>query len=101
MAYSVFYFDEVAIDLKEARNWYRNKNKKLETRFTLAIKETILKLQKQPNAYSIRYKNIRIANTPVFPFGIHFYFNDDKKMIVIIAIIHGKRDPEYAKKRSI
>ena len=100
MAYSVFYFDEVATDLKEARNWYRNKNKKLETRFTLAIKETILKLQKQPNAYSIRYKNIRVANTPIFPFAIHFNFNDDKKMIVIIAIIHGKRDPEYAKKRS-
>ena len=83
MAYSVFYFEEVAIDLKEARNWYRNK--KLKTRFTLAIKETILKLQKQPKAYSIRYKNIRIANTPVFPFGIHFYFNDDKKMIVTIC----------------
>ena len=45
MAYSVFYFDEVATDLKEARNWYRNKNKKLETRFTLAVKETFLKLQ--------------------------------------------------------
>ena len=99
MAYSVFYFDEVATDLKEARNWYRNKNKKLENRFTLAIKETILKLQKQPTAYSFRYKNIRVAITPVFPFGIYFYLDNDKKMIVIIAVIHGKRDPEYAKKR--
>jgi len=39
MTYSLFYFDEVATDLKEARNWYRNKNKKLENRFTLAIKK--------------------------------------------------------------
>ena len=39
MANSLFYFDKVATDLKEARNWYRNKNKKFETRFTLAIRK--------------------------------------------------------------
>ena len=72
MAYSVFYFDEIATDLKEARNWYRNKNKKLETRFTLAIKETILKLQKQPNAYSIRYK-IYVLQIHQFPLSVFIF----------------------------
>ena len=46
MDYSIVYFDEVATDLKEARHWYKNINIKLEKRFTLGIKETILKLQK-------------------------------------------------------
>ena len=65
MAYSLFYFDEVATDLKEARNWY--KNKKLETRFTLALKETNLKLQKQPTAYSFCYKKYTCCNYTRFP----------------------------------
>ena len=99
MRCDIFYFDEVEIDLKEAQRWYRATDKKLESRFLSAIANTILKLQEWPKAYSIRYRNIRIAHPPVFPYAIHFYIDDDKKIIVVIAIVHRKRHPDYAKKR--
>ena len=99
MAYSIFYFDEVETDFKEAKLWYRSVNEELELRFINSIEKTIFKLQEHPKAYSIRYKNVRVAHPPVFPYAIHFYIDDDKEMIVIIAIVHGRRDPDYAEKR--
>ena len=99
MPYSIFYFDEVETDLKEAILWYKFTDKKLESRFLMAIEKAVLKLQELPKAYSIRYRNIRIAHPPVFPYSIHFYIDDDKEMVVIIAIVHGRRHPDYAKKR--
>jgi plasmid stabilization system protein ParE len=99
MAYSIFYFDEVELDIKEARSWYNATDEKLENRFIQAIENTIIKLQEWPKAYAIRYKNVRIAHPPIFPYSIHFYIDDVENRIVIIAIVHGRRHPNVAKKR--
>ena len=99
MPYQIFYFDEVEIDIKEARSWYKATNKKLEKRFIEAIENTIIQLQAWPKAYAIRYKNVRIAHPPIFPYAIHFYIDEIENTIVIIAIIHGRRHPDKAKKR--
>ena len=99
MAYQLFYFDEVEIDIKEASSWYKATDTKLEKRFVEAIEKTIMKLQAWPKAYSIRYKNVRIAHPPIFPYAIHFYIDDAQNRIVIIAIIHGRRHLDIAKKR--
>jgi plasmid stabilization system protein ParE len=99
MAYSVIYFDEVEIDINQARLWYNGINEKLEKRFVKAIENTIQKLQEWPKAYSVRYKNIRIAHPPIFPYSIHFYIDDVKNCIVIIAIVHARRHPNAARRR--
>ena len=99
MDYHIFYLDEVEIDIIEARTWYKASDTKLENRFIDAIENTILKIQAWPKAYSIRYKNVRIAHPPIFPYGIHFYIDDVQNRIVIIAIIHGRRHLDIAKKR--
>ncbi len=99
MTYSVFYFDEVEMDIKEARLWYKSTSEKLEKRFLEAIEKTIIKLIKWPKAYAIRYKNVRIAHPKIFPYSIHFYIDDVQNRIVIIAVIHGRRHPDFAKKR--
>jgi hypothetical protein len=41
MAYSIFYFDEVEMDIKEARLWYKATDEKLENRFVQAIENAI------------------------------------------------------------
>jgi plasmid stabilization system protein ParE len=87
------------MDIKEARLWYKATNEKLEKRILEAIEKTILKVQEWPKAYAIRYKNIRIAHPPIFPYAIHFYIDDVENRIVVIAIVHGRRHPDVAKKR--
>jgi hypothetical protein len=38
MVYSIFYFDEVEIDIKEARSWYKATNEKLENALWMLLK---------------------------------------------------------------
>lgn len=97
--YELFYFKEVKQDLKEAKDWYKQKQEGLEKRFSKDIKTAILRLQKSPQIYEIRYRNIRIAYTDIFPYAIHYYLKETENIIVIVAIIHQHRNPLYPKTR--
>lgn len=99
MSYSLSYFDDARLDVREAKAWYKEQQPGLEKRFADSIKTAIIKLQENPFAYGVRYKNIRIARAKVFPYGIHFYIDDTKHQIVIIAIVHNKRHRNTAGKR--
>ena len=88
------YFDEVENDIEIAKLWYyeQNPNTDLEERFADAIKETFAKLQKNPFIYYPIFENIRIAHPKFFPYGVHFIIKEDKKEIVIVAILHNKQN---------
>ena len=101
MSYSLSYYYESKEDVRKAKAWYYKQHPGLEKRFAEAVKIAILKLQQNPFVYTVRYKNIRIAHSKTFPYGIHFYIDDSNKQIVIIAIIHNKRHPDTAKDRVI
>jgi len=87
-----FYLDEVESDIASAKRWYAEQQEGLETRFVTAVKEAIADILKMPSAYAVRYKNVRIAHTKIFPYNIHFYIDELQAQIVIIGIIHNKRN---------
>lgn len=89
--YAVFYLDEVKNDLLFAKQWYAREQEGLDERFVLAVKEAIANIVKMPSAYAIRYKDVRIAHTKVFPYNVHFYIDEGKKQIIITGIVHNKR----------
>ena len=99
MEFSLFYFDDAKLDVREAKNWYKKQKEGLEKRFADAIKEVLYTIQNNPFSYELRYKNIRIGYTKIFPFGIHFYINETKSQIVIIAVLHCKRNPAEVQDR--
>jgi hypothetical protein len=76
--YKVLYLDEVEDDIAVARRWYAEQQKDLDVRFAAAVKETLSNILKMPSAYAIRYKNIRIAHTKIFPYNVHFYIEEHK-----------------------
>lgn len=88
------YFDEVEDDIEIAKLWYydQNPDTDLEQRFADAIKEAITKLQKNPFVYHPIFENIRIAHPKFFPYVVNFIINEDKKEILIVAILHNKHD---------
>jgi len=92
MMYKILYLNEVENDIIKAKQWYSEQQQDLEKRFVLAVKDAISNIIKMPAAYAIRYKNIRIAHTKNFPFNIHFYIDDTNLQVVIIGIIHNKRN---------
>ena len=92
MKYKTVIQRQAAQDFKDARLWYkRTKVEGLAQRFTNAVKTTLTQVQQYPTAYTMRYKNVRIAHTEKFPYAIHFFIEDN--LIVIIAIIYSGRDP--------
>lgn len=95
------YFDEVEDDIEIAKLWYyeQNPSTDLEERFADAIKDTIAKLQKNPYIFYPVFENIRIAHPRFFPYGVHFIINEDKKEILIVAILHNKQDKTKMIKR--
>ena len=90
--YQEFYLDEVEYDIDEAKQWYAEQQAGLDVRFATSVKETITNIVKMPSAYAVRYRNVRIAHTKVFPYNIHFYVDEEKEQVVIIGIIHNKRN---------
>lgn len=88
------YFDEVDDDIEIAKLWYyeQSPDTDLEERFADAIKEAIANLQKNPFIYYPIFENIRIAHPKFFPYGVHFIINEDKKEILIVAILHNKQN---------
>jgi mRNA-degrading endonuclease RelE of RelBE toxin-antitoxin system len=90
--YKTLYLDEVENDIAIAKQWYAQQQKDLDVRFSTAVKETLSNIVKMPSAYAVRYRNIRIAHTRIFPFNIHFYIDETKEQVVIIGIVHNKRN---------
>jgi plasmid stabilization system protein ParE len=95
VALTLHYFDAVKIDVIEAKAWYKLQQPGLEKKFATEVKTCILRLQKNPLGYQVKYRNIRTAFTEVFPYAVHFYIEEAKKQIVIIAIIHQRRNPLF------
>ena len=90
--YKVFYFDEVENDIVVAKQWYAEQQEGLDVRFSTAVKEIISSILKMPTVYAVRYRNVRIAHTKVFPYNVHFYIDETNSQVVIIGIIHNKRN---------
>jgi len=101
MALTLHYFDAVKLDIIDAKSWYKSQKAGLEKDFAREVKKCILRLQKTPLGYEIKYRNVRTAFTEVFPYAIHFYIDEAKKQIVIIAIIHQSRNPSLSYNRSV
>jgi hypothetical protein len=99
MAWKLYYYDEVAVDVADAKKWYRKQQKYLDKRFAEDVKISLDRLQKNPLNYEIKYRNVRIAYCDIFPYAVHFYADELIKRIVIIAIVHQHRDPEYPSNR--
>ena len=90
--YKALYLDEVENDIAAAKQWYAEQQEGLDARFTSAVKETLSIILKMPSAFAVRYRNVRIAHTKIFPYNIHYYIDEAKAQIIIIGVVHNKRN---------
>ncbi|MBX3163966.1 MAG: type II toxin-antitoxin system RelE/ParE family toxin [Bacteroidetes bacterium] len=81
-------------DLKEAALWYNNARKGLGKLFLKEVDKKVKLIIQNPLLYQIRYANIRVAFTSIFPYGIHFEYLEDKNQVNILAVFHTSRNPE-------
>lgn len=89
---------EVYDDIKVAYDWYESQRVGLGEDFLLILEESYAKIARTPKAYQLIYKTARRKLVRRFPYGIFFTIQDDR--IIVIAIMHTKRNPSDWHKRS-
>ncbi len=96
--YKVRILQDAENDYANASLWYSKQNVKgLSQRFAISIQKTIARITSNPYAFAVRYKEVRIVHTHVFPYSIHYIIDSDT--ILIIAILFEGRNPNIIKTR--
>ena len=68
----------------EAAGWYAERSPSLGAAFRTSVATTLTTIEEAPHRFPIALRDIRKARVPRFPLT---------EVIVVIAIIHGRRDP--------
>ena len=82
-------------DVRQIRNWYRKIDPTVEERFVLSLNEGLDKIEQRPFSYQIIHRNTRRVILVKFPYSIFYVIQDSR--VIVIAIIHHKKNPELAK----
>ena len=84
-------------EMNQAAAWYEMQQKNLGKRFLAAVQDAINRIQLDPELYPIVEEDVRRCLTKIFPFGVLFRMTSG--IIVIMAVMHLHRDPDYWKNR--
>jgi plasmid stabilization system protein ParE len=88
---------EAAADIEEAYQWYGRQRAGLGEEFLAAVDAKLQDITAHPAAYQIVHRDARRALLGRFPYAI--YYRIYEEMIVVVACMHGRRDPTRWKAR--
>jgi toxin ParE1/3/4 len=97
MKYTVIIRPEAEGDLKEAFSWYEDKRAGLGYDFLLQVDAGVNFISRRPEVHPIEYKGTRKHLIKRFPYKIIYFIEAEK--IIVLAVLHGKRNPSILKKR--
>jgi plasmid stabilization system protein ParE len=86
-------------DLKSAKSWYNKQRENLGKEFKSEVNREIEYISEFPEHYQIQFGEIRQSLVSRFPYAIFYFIDEDFNQIVIIGVLHTKRNPQIAKKR--
>ncbi len=97
MSYRVLFLNEAREDIKEAISYYHSLMPDLAKRFRQDLKSIVFLLQKRPKTFGFRYQAFRTVNLQVFPYQLHYQIDEKRHQVVVFAVLHGYRDPDFIK----
>ncbi len=98
MSLEVRFRKEAERDLLDAVFWYEEQRRGLGSDFLAEIQTSLAALAENPMRHPVIHKNIRRALVRRFPFGIQYRV--EPALIIIVAVMHGSRNPGHWKKRA-
>ena len=87
------YHPEAVEEYDRAVSYYAKINPMLAARFIDEIERCIQSLEAAPTRWKEVRPNVRVRQAQVFPYQV-LYLSESER-IVILAVAHEKRDPEY------
>ena len=94
----VIFRREARADALEAYRWYDEKEAGLATEFRSELSATIQRVRQRPRAYRILHRDTRRARLRRFPYGV--FYREYDNAIVVVAVLHARRNPKKWKQRS-
>jgi plasmid stabilization system protein ParE len=88
---------EAEQDLSEAYHYYQDCRDGLGDEFLLCIEATLATITRQPSLYASVHRNVHRALIHRFPFGVFYFVEDDH--IIVVAVMHMRRSPQFWHKR--
>lgn len=81
-----------AADIEDIFIWYQNKRYGLGDEFREALRTALNHIADNPGIYQVIHRGTRRALLVRFPYGV--YFREFPEAIVIVACMHGRRNPK-------
>ena len=91
------FLSEALAELCEAAEFYEGCEAGLGERFRREIEDLCRLMSRNPLLWRMRPGGYRRVNCPVFPYYLAYVIRDDQ--VVVIAVAHGHRRPEYWRDR--
>ena len=97
MAVEILYHPAVQLETDEIVGYYEAQKKGLGLLFLEVFDLLLQRMQQSPLQFPVIRKSIRKATVRDFPYNV--YFRLYKNQIVVLAILHQKRNPKIWKRR--
>jgi plasmid stabilization system protein ParE len=92
MDYVLTFRAEARDELEDAYNWYEDQKATLGEDFLGCVNSTLDRIEQRPETYGVVFQDFRRAVVNRFPYAI--YYRIISSRIIVIAVVHGKRDPK-------
>lgn len=92
MTLPIEYAEAVREDIDLAYSWYEDQQVGLGERFLESIGDVVSKIQIQPGRFGRIRGEVRAGMPRDFPYVV--YFRLEESRIVVLAVLHGRRDPQ-------
>ena len=88
---------EARADFDEAAGWYGERSPATADRFIDAVRDALYQIRAAPDFYGIVWNDVRCALVRRFPYAIYYHMKPEG--VVVIAVIHTKRDTSVWQRR--
>ncbi len=89
----ISYLSLAEIEMTNAAEIYDSKRESLGRRFLGAIKATEKRIQDNPELYAFRRPPVRSCRVQGFPYRL--YFVEEADRVLVLAVAHASRNPQY------
>lgn len=88
---------DAGLEFEEAVRFYRARGRTLGDRLALEVRAAIRKILETPERWRVIEGGVRRCRVRVFPYSVLYTVEPD--YIMIVAIMHSKREPGYWQQR--
>ena len=85
-------------DLEDAARWYEDERAGLSVRFLGDVDRTIARIRERPCEFPTVFSDVRRALLHTFPYAVYFRTSDEA--VVVLAVLHLRRNPKVWRGRA-